>query len=368
MRKLSFAITTGLISLLALVAGTGRAQSERQGNVTKPKAPTPFEIAKAVNKSKRIWKKNHTQVVVDLGLTWEQLGIDRGAFAGCSGDCEAKIYRHELDSTPGKEIILKLTQSYNFCRYLIFARGRTISRTGSKWKLLGYIDHDFNRYKMASHRIVRTSDTNWLVIRGQEGSGSGFSLYGETWYQVSDKGVRATLSYPFAGNTDPWPTGLGREFKARVFSGRNSTRRYNQILIRYRVAYTTLDYIKNDFTKLFANNHHAYYVWSKRSHTFVFDRTRSDITEDEINAIAGIETEDEPQAGQQVGSMTFYTQSETRAFVGGGYEVFLKYNSHRLMKIAMGKNTEQKQWLKQFLDDCENTAEKKALLKVLQKQ
>jgi hypothetical protein len=366
-RKLAFAITTGLISLLALGAGTGRAQSEHKSNA-KPKASTPFELARAVNESKRMWDQNHTQVLVDLGFTWNRLGIDPGPFAGCSGDCEAKIYRHELDSTPGKEIILKLMQSYNFCRYLIFARARTNSRARSKWKLLGYIDHDFNRYKMSSHRIVRASGTNWLVIRGQEGSGSGFSLYGETWYQVSDKGVRATLSYPFAGNTDPWPIGLGRQFKARVFISRNSIRRSNEILIRYRVTYSTLDYIKNDFKKLFANEHHAYYGWSKRSHTFVFDRKRSDITEDEINAIAGIETEDEPQGGQQVGSMTFYTQSETRAFVGGGYEVFLKYNSHRLMKIAMSKNAEQKQWLKQFLEDCENTAEKKALLQVLPKQ
>jgi hypothetical protein len=315
-----------------------------------------------------MWNKNHIQIAVDLGFTWEQLGIEPGQFVGCAGECEAKIYRHELDSTPGQEVILKLTQSYNFCRYLIFARARNNSRARPKWKLLGYIDHDFNRYKMASYRIVRALGTNWLVIRGQEGSGTGFSLYGETWYQVTDKGVRATLSYPFAGNTDPWPKGLGREFKASVLSSRNSAGRYSEILIRYRVTYSTLDYIKNNFTKLFANEHHAYYVWSKRSQTFVLDRTRSDITEDEINAIAGIETEDEPQAGQQVGSMTFYTQSETRAFVGGGYEVFLKYNSQRLMKIAMGKKAEQKQWLKQFLDDCENTAEKKALLQALQKQ
>jgi hypothetical protein len=60
------------------------------------------------------------------------------------------------------------------------------------------------------------------------------------------------------------------------------------------------------------------------------------------------------------------TLSETKAFVGGGYDVFLKYNSRRLMKIASGRDAAQKQWLKQFLDDCEDTAEKRTLLQALQ--
>ncbi len=365
MRKLSFAITTGLISLLALGAGTARAQSERQGNVTKPKAPTPFEIAKAVNESKRIWKKNHTQVVVDLGLTWEQLGIDRGAFAGCSGDCEAKIYRHELDSTPGKEIILKLTQSYNFCRYLIFARARTISRARSKWKLLGYIDHDFNRYEMARHRFVTAFGQNWLVIRGQEGSGSGYYLYGETWYEVNNRAVRPVLNYSVDGHTDPVVGGLKWELKGRPVALATAKNRKRVVKLIFEVVYTASGFDNSEFTRRFLNRRRAEYVWNPRSREFVFDSRSSTISVHEMNVIANIDSEpSEGEEGVRIGGSTFF--SGLKGFVGGGYEMFLRLNVRRLLTIVKGKDNRAKDWLREFLKECDAIPEKSTIAKALQ--
>jgi hypothetical protein len=354
--------------VMSLEASVAQSAQSRNDNVLQPNLATPFEIARVVNKSRRAWSKDHVLIRADLAPIWKRLRIDPGPFAECAGDCEARVYTHELASSAGPELILKLTRSFNYCRYLIFARVKQNRAAKPRWKFRGYIDHDFNRYEMSRHRVASTNGRNYLVIRGQEGSGSGFALYSETWYQVNASGIKPVLSYPIEGNTYPWPTGLGRAFKAHVMTKRHLARKGNEMWIRYTVTYTRLDYIKNDFAKLFVNEHHVHYIWDKRTHMFSFDARRSDITENEIDAIANIETEDEPRPGKKIGSMTFYSQSEAKAFIGGGYEVFLKYNSHRLMRIAKGRDAEQRQWLKQFLDDCEDTVEKKALLQVLQKQ
>ena len=312
-----------------------------------------------------MWSTNHIVLNVDLGDTWEHMGIDSGNFAGCGGDCEAAISRHELDPTPGPEVVLKLTQSYNFCRYLVFVRAYSNPAVRVKWKLRGYIDHDFNRYQMSRHRTLSVNGRNFLVVRGQEGSGSGFSLYSETWYQVDHNGVKPVLNYPVEGNTYPWPTGLGRKFKAKPLQAKHGA---NSVSIRYAVTYTNLNYIKRDFSTLFVNNHRVHYTWSKRSRIFVFNSAQSDITKAEIDAIANIESESETESATKIGNTTFYSPSESRSFVGGGYEVFLKYNSHRLMKIAIGKDAALKLWLQEFLQECEDTTEKEALLQALQKQ
>jgi len=105
-----------------------------------------------------------------------------------------------------------------------------------------------------------------------------------------------------------------------------------------------------------------------RSRNFVFDSKRSSVLEAEVNAIANIESEEEPQPGTKIGGTTFYSMSQAKAFVGGGYEVFLKYNPRSLMKIARGRESKQKAWLRQFLSECADTPEKRTLLAALQQK
>jgi hypothetical protein len=362
MRKVLVELLIVLLGFFAAGVETAQAHPTRF-DVIEPRSTSPFEIARAVNRSRRAWSKSYIRLDVDLGDTWQQLGIDANGFARCAGDCEAVISRPELDPTPGRELILKLTQSYNLCRYLIFVQDDKFRTGRVKWKFRGYIDHDFNKYEMSSYRVVHSLGKNWLVVRGQEGSGSGYSLYSETWYRVSGKGIESVLHYPAKGHTYPWPNGIGREFTARVLSSRD-----NHIRLGYTVTFTNLNYMNHAFEKLFVNHHHVYYSLSGETQTLVFDKKRSDISEAEINAIADIQSEDEQRSGTKIGGTTFYTLAESKAFVGGGYEVFLKYNSRRLLKIAAGKDEARKQWLRELLKECEDTAEKKALLQALQKQ
>lgn len=315
---------------------------------------SPFELAKSINNVRR------TKVDISLKETWQKLGIEPGQFEDCSNECEAKIFRYDLSSDAGTEVVVKLTRFFDFCRYLIFARAQ--DRSG--WKFLGNVDHDFNKYEMARHRIATVNGKRFFVVRGQEGSGSGFALYAETWYEVSDNGVKPVLSYPSDGRTSPWPAGLSREFKAMTISG---SARANRLTVQYTVTYDSDGYDGDNVRLEFVNQHRLAYNWDSTAGKFVLDPQQSNISSSEIAAIANIESDDEPKAGTKIGDTTFYSSSEAKAFVGGGYEVFLKYNLPRLMTIAKGRAPGSKSWLKQFLTECRDTDEKKTLLAALGK-
>lgn len=312
---------------------------------------SPFELARSINDVRR------KQADLHLKETWQKLGIEPGSFEECGSDCKARIYRHELSSQRGPEVVVKLTRFFDSCRYLVFARNEDDRR----WKFLGHVDHDFNKYEMARHRIASANGRPFLVIRGQEGSGSGFALYAETWYDVSEQAVKPVLSYPSDGHTNPWPAGLARSFQAtQTFGAGRRT-------IQYTVSYDTAGYDNDNLKLEFINRHRASYNWDSQSKRFVFDAKQSNISEAEIAAIANVQSDDEPKAGTKIGETTFYSSSQAGSFLGGGYEVFLKYNTARLMTIAKGRETKAKAWLRQFLNECRDTEEKKALLIALGK-
>jgi hypothetical protein len=258
---------------------------------------SPFELAKSINDVRR------KHVDVDLKETWQKLGIEPGSFEECSNDCEARIFRHELSSHTGPEVVLKLTRFFDSCRYLVFARAQ--DKRG--WKFIGHVDHDFNKYEMARHHIAAVNGQPFFVMRGQEGSGSGFALYAETWYDVSGNGVKPVLSYPSDGHTNPWPAGLARSFKVTAIP---AAARANRLTIQYTVTYDTAGYDDDNVKLEFINQHRASYKWEDPSGKFVLDPQQSNISAEEIAAIANIQSDEEPKAGTKIGETTFYSSSQ----------------------------------------------------------
>ena len=325
---------------------------------------SPFEIKRRVDQNRRAASLGKREEL-DLQPYWKRLKIDSGAPDRCDGCYEAKLFSLELDGQRGLEVLLKLTRAPEFCRYLAFKRARKSSGQRPLWKFLGHVDHDFNKYEWSRHRVLKADGQNWLVIRGQEGSGSGFALYGETWYEASEKGLRPVLHYPAEGHTYPWPSGLSRQFKAQIIVPPRPAGQAKTLTIEYEVTYSALDYIRDAPRSIsFSNRHHARYVWNETLREFVFDADESNISEREIGTIANIEPEEE-EASVQIGQTNFY--SDKKSFVGGGYEVFLKYNLARLMRIATGRDLARKEWLRQFLKECDETPEKQALESALEK-
>lgn len=356
-----FLVTLGLLLFLAIaspvtvpskqVSDAEPAQRE-SGAVANP--VSPYEIVRVVNENKKAAEESDGPTPVDLGPIWRTLGIDSVAFDSCSGQCDASIQKSELDGQPQPEVIIKLTQPFNFVRFLVFSEGHS---NKSEWIFRGYVDHDFNRYQMASHRVLEFGGKRWLVIRGQEGSGTGFSLYGETWYELGQKGLQAVLRYPIEGHTYPWPVGLGRDFKADIVT-RNSA----ELIINYEVTYTALNYHDRKYAKLFVNRHRACYIWDAGESSFTFSNSCANTSEEEVAAIANIETEQSAaEPAQKIGNTNFYSAAQQRAFVGGGYDVFLKYNFSGLLQIANEKRNPLREWLRIYLNDCLDSPEKKKL-------
>ncbi|MDQ3134154.1 MAG: hypothetical protein M3Q76_05000 [Acidobacteriota bacterium] len=76
------------------------------------------------------------------------------------------------------------------------------------------------------------------------GSGSGFSFYSETWYEVRKKSLRIVLHYPVEGSTASGPGGLRREFEAEVIVPHHQTTEGKEsrvLTIRYTVSYEPLN-------------------------------------------------------------------------------------------------------------------------------
>ena len=113
---------------------------------------SPIELARSINHARR------AQTDVELADTWRKLGLEAGSFEVCGSGCEAKVFRYELSSHTGPEVVLKLTQSFDICRYLIFGQAKD-----GGWKFLGHVDHDFNKYEMARQRIATVNGKPFLV-------------------------------------------------------------------------------------------------------------------------------------------------------------------------------------------------------------
>lgn len=306
---------------------------------------TPTQIAQAINN-----QRNFVQAGIYLKILWEDLKVPPGVFSDgiCGYGCNASVFNQDLDNKPGYEAILKL-EAGEACRYLVFKNEQT-------WRLLGYVDHEFNRYQMSTHRVMNLVGRRWFVVRGQTGSGTGFSQYAETLYHVSAKGVEPVLMFWSSGHTYPWPTGLARTFKTSIINRRNG------LDVVYTTNYSMLKSSSKDIPWI-TNRQRLSYRWNERELEFVFDQKNSTIDERDAEAIANVEPDDE--SVPQIGNTTFPNKQQ---FIGGGPQVFLKSNMKTLMRIAKGPNNKQKEWLREVLREAEDTAEKKELLKTLERK
>jgi len=363
MRSSKLLLFTGVVSLI-LVGAKASAGKGPKTVVLRPASTSPFDIARVVNKASRSWKLHRIEVEVELSSTWKHLGIDPSYYDSCAY-CESAIFTSELDDKPGREVILQLTKSFDSCRFLIF--GRDVSTSGrARWKLLGHIDHDFNRYAMAYHRVIRAFGRNWFVLNAQEGSGSGYHLYGETWFEVSNRGVRPVLSYSVEGGTDPGIGGLSWQLKGRPIAYEQRAA-HSAIRLLFLVHYTAKGFEDGPVVRRFTVRRYVTYAWDRGLRQFVFDPRRSTISEREMDAVANAGTEpDEENSGTQIGGTTFF--SGLKGFVGSGFEMFLRLNGSRLLKIAQGPNNPTKEWLREFIQECNDIPEKLALETALKDQ
>jgi len=278
----------------------------------------------------------------DLSKLWQRLGIPylennsygRGILQSCS-DCKAESFEYDLDGEPGDEVLLRISdrvaESHS---YLVF---KQVTDRSEHWNLLGHIDA-WGKYKSAQHTILISGGRSWLIIQGQGASGSGVALYFDRLFQVTKNGLREIVSYSSGGHQSGEPDGPTKEFSGHVISCEVTEDRAI-VTIEFTIEYSTWSVSEQDYVTLFTKRQRAVLTRRPGGGTRIVDRTRSQVSQHEMESIYNID------------SMT--------------EEDFLKYNYSQLLEIASGENETRRRWLRSYLKTCGNSPAKRRLTQLL---
>lgn len=310
-------------------------------------SPNPFEIKRYADEHRSL----------DVKALWQSLGIDatlqtvypllgievagdRLIFDECKS-CVAEVYSLNLDNEPGKEVLLKVYQSWGYCRFLIFKQVN--QKEAPAWKLLGHADHDFARHYMPEHRVEILGKKRFLVVKAQGISGTGVRLAYDRWYEVDSSGVREILSLPAEGHECFNAQTICREFESRVTSRING-QGVDKIQANFTVNYSGNSYLldKQSDTNLHLLTRRQKAVFTKASegYAYTLDVQQSSITQEEIRTVYNVDTLSK--------------------------EDFLRFNIDYLARGFARKSKRYKEYMRRYFEDCQATPEKAKLLQVLE--
>jgi hypothetical protein len=169
------------------------------------------------------------------------------------------------------------------------------------------------------------------VVTEQGVSGSDWASEVEVWMDLTLRKFKPVFSLTTQGHYSGNPDRVGLETHAAVVSMESEPAERIQVV--YGVDFThrgeTLGYRSDEA------------VYIRRGEDFVFDASRSKTPEADIDNIYGLE-DDRPSN-----------------------EDYLRYLLPELKKIAAGPQNELKDWLKRFLEVCDDTAEKREIQALL---
>lgn len=192
---------------------------------------------------------------------------------------------------------------------------------------------------MPQHSVVVSGGKTWLLVEVQDGSGSGYAHYSYRLFKVESSRVKELLSFPSEGYLSsclPFPV---QEFSSRIVNCNES-----EVITTVEVEFSTAYYDDLDTSKtselLWAKNQKEVYTGDTARGRLRLDASKSDMSEQEMDDIY----ESDPLSSEN----------------------FLKYNFPQLTKIATGKNTRRKEWLRRYLNKCRDMPENNALQQMLQ--
>lgn len=287
---------------------------------------SPYDIARYINENEN----------ADIRQIWRWLGLNitsTDLSYKCNGNCEADTF--VINYWGGKAIAAKISYTGgDYYQYLIFKNARPGENT---WRFLGHFDSSGQRYGSPEHRVETWHKKSWIVIKELWGRGSGFVLYGEKWYQIDDTAIKKVFAYPASGHVSSYLEKRGRETGSMLLDVEDSNGTLS-IKIQFSVSYNFGD---DPVQQLFFKEQHGYFRWDSKSKKFVFDSSRSQVTESELDKVFGYdESMDEKD--------------------------FVEYNYQELLEMATRGNEIQKGWLSRYLDNVPDSPQKSALRQALE--
>jgi hypothetical protein len=272
---------------------------------------------------------------VRLGELWQALGIEGGDFPDECDSCRAEQLQLDLDGELEDISILKVAVIYE-TRYLFF-RHKPAATGESRQEFLGHADSLYQQYGPPEHRVVRGENGSWLVVRELWGRGTGFLHYGEVWYGISHRGPKEVLRYPVRGHDAMIARVTNRQIKVWAV-GPDVVNDTSTVKVIFTVTYLGFPQGEDD-RPLFTKKQKALYVWDAVQEKFVLDAYRSELTEEEIEAVYNFDSLDD--------------------------EKFVEYNYDELTRVATQGGAERKRLLRKFLNTLPASSKAQSLLRTL---
>lgn len=274
---------------------------------TQEKSPTPAPIASAPSSDRNnreefdvtnpwsIESAIDGNESVDLRPLWRKLGIEN-AFNGLQGwespkdflntceFCKVDIHEFDLDNDVGDEVLLAISNSREYARYLVFKRQKDVE---TNYRLLGTIDHSFGRYKMPDHYFLVAAGRSFLGVKVQTQSGSGVAMYTNRLFTLSSGKLLEIASFPHRGHQNMYWNGMGvdRDFRGKVADIRRVGDAYF-IEVRLTVSYGA--WTDSSFP-LWSKNQKAIFRWTPRTKQAIFVPSLSTVTKHELESVYDVD-------------------------------------------------------------------------------
>jgi hypothetical protein len=232
---------------------------------------------------------------VEVGELWERLGIVKtyqgyngqqsdGAFFTNCPRCRAEAFEFDMDGDAENEVIVRVANGIEECRYLVFKKDR--SKEG--YKLAGHFDHDFGRYQMPVHHFVLSRGKAYMVVRVQAASGSGVAAYMASILVLRNGRLIELMSFPSDGHQAMLATLPSREYGGRVLDISEVDRRTRielGLTVKYEV-YGQNDTVTGRWTK----HAKAVYIKPHGAREAYLDTADSTISQKQIDAEYNIDS------------------------------------------------------------------------------
>ena len=300
--------------------------SPTPSNCVAPVKSDPFEIAK--------WVKLHPECVFDINSV---------PFLRSQATCHLSGYPNEdirirtlkkYETSLGFSLVIlrissELTHLYFFSQSLI-------DKKTNDWKFIGEIEPlslDYNS------RLIRGRKNLWVAISDVWGHGSGSSLSGETWYEITSSRLTPVLKFPkYGGEVEGLNLG---DYQFDSFIAQPETiQSKTKIHVNYRIKFIVPGDLSNGkLQTFFSKSQHATFIRDDATGEFSLDEAQSDFTKQELEIV--------------------YSSN------GLGDKNFLKYNFASLTKLASQGSKRQKRILRQCLLKIPSTEQTNFLLSKL---
>lgn len=251
---------------------------------TEPKSLSPYDLETYINNNSeanlgKIWQKLNISNQFNGLPNWEK---NENFFESCAS-CEAETYEYDLDSEGGNEVILRIADTQELCRYLVFKK---INFGENNWKLLGFIDHDFGRYQMPQHTFLLSGGKSFLVVKVQTQSGSGVAHYVDRLFIVQKNELIELMDFPSRGHLS---MSFHLYFGDRNFTGRAADIRVQnnnaQVKVNFAVDYKFENGESDTKNLSWSKRQSAVFNISLKSGKKELDLSKSNISKKEIDSV-----------------------------------------------------------------------------------